>query len=49
MIKSLYKFKQDIKEKINNKKIFKNPFLSYKTFGKIFYDGCRLDDFSKEY
>ena len=47
-IKCFNKFKQDIKKKIDDKKIFKNPFLSYKRFGKLFYDGCRLDDFSKE-
>ena len=40
-------FKNDIKNKIQNKKIFRNPFLSYKRFGKIFYEGYGLDDYSK--
>ena len=40
-------FKKDIRNKIKNKKIFKNPFLSYKRLGKILYNGFNLDDFEK--
>ena len=40
-------FKRDIRNKIENKEIFINPFLSYKRFGKVFYNGYKLDDFSK--
>ncbi len=47
-IKSFDKFKQNIKEKINNKKIFKNPFLRYKSFGKNFMMDVDLMIFLKK-
>jgi preprotein translocase subunit SecA len=46
-LKKFDEFKKDIRNKIKNKEIFKNPFLSYKRFGKVFYNGYSLDEFSK--